>query len=142
MVDVFGTDINRDWIFTDGDLELVSGVSNIGQAIYNRLSTDDDWYTQFYAHYGGRLYEHFGDLNHPTIHEYIRIDVEDIVGQDPRVREVECTVNKISSKEVECNLKILPVGSDELVELNLVLGENSVISIDGLTTDMQDDRSG
>ena len=127
--DVFGTDINRDWNFVDGDLELVTGTANISQAVYNRLMTDDDLYTQFYAKYGGKLYTHFGDLNHPTIHEYIRIEIEDILSQDPRIKSMECTVTKTSSKEVECNLNITPIGSDEAVELNLVINENALIRI-------------
>ena len=142
MSDVFGTDINRDWQFIDGDLELSSGPANLGQAVYNRLMTDDDWYTQFYTRYGGRLYEHYGDLNHPTIHEYIRIEIEGILSQDPRIQSMECTVNKTTSKEVECNLKIRTIGSDEITELNLIINENSVISLDGLTANIQDDRSG
>ena len=128
-IDVYGTDIQRDWQFTDGDLETVSEQANLGQAIINRLNTDDDWYTQFYTRYGGRLYEHFGDFNHPTIHEYIRIEVEDILSQDPRIQQVDCTVNKTTSNTVECNLKIRVIGSDEIIELNLVINENSPIHI-------------
>ena len=128
-IDVYGTDIQRDWQFTDGDLETVSEQANLGQAIINRLNTDDDWYTQFYTRYGGRLHEHFGDFNHPTIHEYIKIEVEDILSQDPRIQQVNCTVNKTTSNSVECNLKIRVIGSDELMELNLVINENSPIHI-------------
>ena len=35
-----GTDIKADWSFTDGDINLVSGRSNLGQAIVNRLKAD------------------------------------------------------------------------------------------------------
>lgn len=128
--DVFGVDIDSAWNFVDGDLELSSGEYNVGQAIQNRLMTDDDQYTQFYIRYGGRLYEHLGDLNHPNIHEYIRIEIESILGQEPRIKEiVECTINKISRKEVKCDLKIIPIGSDEVIALNLVLNEDSSIFI-------------
>ena len=129
MVDIYGTDIQRDWQFSDGDIDLITGEANLGQAIVNRLNTDDDFYTQFYRRYGGRLYDHFGDLNHPTIHEYIRIEVEDILSQDPRIQQVDCTVNKTSNHEVECNLKIRVIGSDEVVELNLIINETAPIHI-------------
>lgn len=128
--DVFGTDIDRSWSFVDGDIQLAKGKGNLGQAIMNRLMADDDQYPDFYIRYGGRLFDHFGDLNHPTIHEYIRIEIEDILSQEPRIKEInECTVNKISSNSVECNLKVTPIGSDEVIELNLVLNEGSPIFI-------------
>lgn len=128
--DVFGTDIDSTWSFVDGDLELSTGNGNIGQAIQNRLMTDDNQYTQFYIQYGGRLYEHLGDLNHSTIHEYIRIEIEHILEQEPRIQEImECTVNKTSNREVECNLKIKPVGSDEVIPLNLVINDDGGVFI-------------
>ena len=128
--DVFGVDIDNSWIFVDGDLKLTKGKENLGQAISNRLMADDDQYNDFYIRYGGRLFDHFGDLNHPTIHEYIRIEIESILGQEPRIKEInECTINKINSNSVECNLKVTPIGSDEVVSLNLVLNDDSPIFI-------------
>lgn len=128
--DVFGVDIDSSWNFVDGDLELSKGKGNLGQAIMNRLMADDDQYSDFYIKYGGGLFDHFGDLNHPTIHEYIRIEIESILEQEPRIKEItECTVNKISSNVVGCNLKVTAIGSDEVVELNLVLSDDSPIFI-------------
>lgn len=128
--DVFGTDIDSTWSFVDGDLELSKGKGNLGQAIMNRLNADDDQYSDFYIKYGGQLFDHFGDLNHPTIHEYIRIEIEHILEQEPRIKEItECTVNKISSNVVGCTLKVTPIGSDEVIELNLVLSDDSPIFI-------------
>ena len=52
------------------------------------------------------------------------------VQQEPRIKEInECTVNKISSSAVECNLKVTAIASDEVVSLNLVLSEDSPILI-------------
>ena len=90
--DVFGVDIDSIWNFVDGDIQLSKGKENLGQAIINRLMADDDQYSDFYIRYGGRLFDHFGDLNHPTIHEYIRIEIESILEQEPRIKEInECT---------------------------------------------------
>lgn len=127
--DVFGTDINSDWNFIDGDIELSSGEDNIGQSIYNRLLTDDDWYADFYIRYGGKLYEHFGDFNHPNIHEYIKIDVESILSQDPRIQNIDCAVNKISRKEVEIKLNLTIFGSDEVIPLNLIINDDGGVFI-------------
>ena len=131
--DVFGVDIDSSWSFVDGDIQLSRGKENLGQAISNRLNSDDDQYSDFYIKYGGRLFDHFGDLNHPTIHEYIRIEIESILEQEPRIKEInECTVNKINSNSVECNLKVTPIGSDEVIDLNLVLSEDSPILISSI----------
>jgi len=129
MKDRYGTDINKDWNFVNGDLELIKSTSNLGQAIYNRLRADLDTYNMFYGLYGGNLFEHMGDLNHPTIHEYIRIEIESILKQEHRIKNLGVTVDKISINEVKVTLNITPISSNEIVEYNLVLGEDASITI-------------
>ena len=129
MTDVYGNDIDRSWSFVDGDLKIVKNQINLGQAILNRLQTDSGTYDIFYNNYGGNLFEQFGELNHPTIHEYIRIEVESILQQEPRIRNVECTVNKTYSNGVNINLKLTPITEDETITLNLVINEDSSIQI-------------
>ena len=134
-----GTDIKADWSFTDGDINLVSGKSNLGQAIVNRLKADLTTFI-FYNRYGGNLFEHMGDLNHPTIHEYIKIEVEEICRQDPRIKQVECTVTKTDSETITLNLKCGVIGVNEIIRLNFVLNSNGSISIDGETPTIDADR--
>lgn len=124
-----GTDIYREWSFTNRDLDLVTNYGNIQQAVINRLNTDRDFYSIFYLRYGGNLFEHLGDLNHSTIHEYIRIEIEETLKQDPRIKNIECTVNKINAYSVECNLNILLFNNLDEVTLNLVIDANTGISI-------------
>ena len=140
VVDVYGTDINRKWEFTNGDIDLVDESVNLGQAIVNRLNAGLDTYDLFYAKYGGILLEHLGDLNHPNIHEYIRIEIESILEQEPRITEVECTVNKTGTSSVEINLKVAVLGSDTVDEFNLVINEDSYIELDGNMSEMNDVR--
>ena len=140
MIDVYGTDINRKWEFTNGDIDLVDESVNLGQAIVNRLNAGLDTYDLFYAKYGGILLEHLGDLNHPNIHEYIRIEIESILEQEPRIQEVECTVDKTGTSSVEINLKVVVLGSDTVDEFNLVINEDSYIAIDGNMSEMNDVR--
>ena len=130
MTDVYGTDIKNDWSFTNGDLNTVSGQINLGQAVVNRLKADLDTYNIFYKKYGGNLLDEMGEINHPLSHEYIRIEVESILQQEPRLRNIECTVNKSYSGGVNVNLKLTPVAEDEMVELNLVINEDLAILID------------
>ena len=136
MNDVYGNDIDSSWSFVDGDLKIVKHQINLGQAILNRLQTDSDTYDIFYKNYGGNLFEQFGELNHPTIHEYIRIEVESILQQEPRIRNVECTVNKTYSTGVEVTLKVTPITSDETITYNLVLNDDSYIEIKANTSEL------
>lgn len=128
-----GTDIRSDWSFTDGDINLVSGKANLGQAIVNRLNSDLTTFT-FYDRYGGNLFEHMGDSNHPSIHEYIKIEVESICRQDPRIKQVECTVTKTESDTIMLDLKCGVIGVDEIIRLNFVMHNDFVIIADeGIT---------
>lgn len=136
MNDIYGTDIDATWSFSNGDINLIKGTSNLGQAIYNRLKSDLDTYNMFYNKYGGNLYEHMGDLNHETIHEYIRIEIESILKQEHRIQNLEVTVKKIGVSSVEAKLKITPISSDDVVEYNLILNDDSSIIIDEISSEL------
>lgn len=133
-----GTDISSDWSFSNGDINLIRDYGNLSQAIMNRLNTDLDFYQIFYARYGGNLWEHMGDLNHPTIHEYIRIEVEDIILQDPRIAEVECSVTKISRKQVGCTVTVTLYDNTTTTTLNYVINANTGVSITNNTNELQE----
>lgn len=133
MVDVYGTDIDDAWDFSNGDINLISGTLNLGQAIKNRLMCDSNFYKAFYNNYGGQLFDEMGYLNNGNAHEYIRIEIETILKQDPRIKELDCTVKKISTDAVECKVKIKTINNDEIVEMNLVINQdnNVVITTEG-----------
>lgn len=128
MVNI-GTDIDSSWTFSNGDIRLVSDESNLGQAIINRLRADTDTYNIFYAVYGGNLFEYMGELNHQQVHEYIKIEIESILQQDPRIANVDCSVMRITSNNIECNLKVNPTDTDEVISYNFVLTDENVINI-------------
>lgn len=136
MNDVYGTDIDNTWSFSNGDINLIKGASNLGQAILNRLKADSNTFSMFYNKYGGNLFEHMGDLNHETIHEYIRIEIESILEQEHRIQNLEVTVKKISTSSVEAKLKITPISSDDVVEYNLILNDDSSIIIDEISSEL------
>ena len=124
-----GTDIDSEWNFTNGDINLVMDYSNMNQAIVNRLNTDADFYNIFYPKYGGNLFEQMGELNHHTIHEYIRIEVESIVMQDPRVSNVTATVTKNGSSSVNCELNVVFYDNISSDKINLIIDANTGVSI-------------
>lgn len=139
-MDIYGTDIKSDWSFTNGDLNLVSGTSNLGQAVCNRLNSDIDTYATFYTHYGGNLFEWLGEQNNMNIHEYIRIEIESILSQDPRIQSVTAEVYKEDNKTTGVTLKILPIGSEEIVTLNLIIQEDLWVQIDKNAGELADRR--
>ena len=132
-----GTDVQSDWSFTDGDINLISEKSNLGQAIVNRLQADLTTFI-FYNRYGGNLFEHFGDKNNPNIHEYIKIEVEDICRQDPRIKQVETTVNKTDSETITLDLKLLTISSDEIIRYNLILNSDNSILINENSSELSE----
>ena len=130
MLEQLGVDINRNWSFNaDGDLILIKNEFNLGQAILNRLLAESDTYDIFYAKYGGNLGDELGELNHPNIHEYIKIEIERILSQDPRISEITCTVDKIDSDSILCDLNVKVNNSSDVLEFNLVIGNDKSISI-------------
>ena len=129
MNDIYGTDIKSDWNFVDGDLELVSESSNLGQAIANRLNADENTYDIFYNKYGGNLLEHFGDINSENILEYIRIEIETILQQDPKIRNIDCKVNKNENDTVTIDLNVTTISNNEVIPLNLILNSDEGITI-------------
>ena len=137
MVDVYGTDINSNWSFSDGDINLVTDKANLGQAIVNRLKADLTTFI-FYNRYGGNLFEHFGDKNNPNIHEYIKIEVESICKQDPRIKQVESTVTKTDSETITLDLKLLTISSDEIVRYNLIITSDNSIFINENSSELSD----
>ena len=123
-----GADIHPDWKFNDkGDIVIVKDIKNLGQAILNRLKADLNTYNMFYVNYGSNLQEHFGEFNHKTIHEYIRIEIEDACKRDPRIQNIECDVNKIDKETINCTLKISVFNSNTVLEYNLVLTNDASI---------------
>lgn len=123
-----GTDIVSDWSFTDGDLNIVSGTGNLAQAIQNRLNTYLDDLNMFYSNYGSTLFDLLGDLNHETIHEYIKIEIEHEIIKDNRIRNVNCTVTKIGNGKVECNLNLILVDRTD-IDLNLIITADNIAII-------------
>lgn len=126
---VYGCDFKSNWNFINGDLEVVSDSANIGQSIVNRLSTELDFYDWCYVKYGGDLYKIFGMKNNTKSMEYLRIEIEYILNQDPRIKELEVKCTKTNTKTVTVRLDILPIGKDEIVTINLVITDGLIVMI-------------
>ena len=88
MVNI-GTDIKSDWDFTDGDLNITNGDDNIKQAIINRVNCYDGEYQEFYYEYGSVLSNYFGFQKNTTTLEFMKIELERVLLQDPRIQEFD-----------------------------------------------------
>lgn len=126
---MFGRDIKNNWNFINGDLETVSDKLNLAQAIINRLNTDLGFYDWCYTQYGGNLSNVFGMKNNSNTLEYLRIEIESTVQQDPRIREVNANCSKEDSKTVGVELNVLTIGSDEIVTINLIIQDDLKVQI-------------
>lgn len=129
-MDVYGTDLKSNFNFSNGDIELVSGTLNLGQACVNRLNTDTGWYDWCYMVYGGDLFGVYGMKNNSNSLEYLKIEIESTLRQDPRIREVTANCSKENPKTVNVELTILTISKDEIVTLNLVIQDDLVVKLD------------
>ena len=92
-----GTDLNRNWQFKDGDLQLVENNNNLVQSILNRLNCDYDSLDLFYYDYGSVLSSFLGWKHSDETLEFIRLEVESTLEQEPRLSDftVEVSYNKV-----------------------------------------------
>lgn len=129
MMDIYGTDIKTDFSFSDGDINIVKEKDNLQQSICNRLNSTLDTYSDFYVRYGGNLMDWLGEINHRNTHQYIKIEVESILSQDPRIEEIEADISKEDSDIVKIDLKLKLINSDEIVSLNFVIQEDLWVKV-------------
>lgn len=128
-MDIYGTDIKTDFSFSDGDINIVKEKDNLQQSICNRLNSTLDTYSDFYVRYGGNLMDWLGEINHRNTHQYIKIEVESILSQDPRIEEIEADISKEDSDIVKIDLKLKLINSDEIVSLNFVIQEDLWVKV-------------
>ena len=134
---MLGTDFKDTWNFIDGDLEIVTDVENLEQACTNRLNTDSEFYQWCYYQYGGDLFKVIGMINNDHALEYLRIEIESILMQDPRIREVNVECSKDEPNSIYAEVDILTINSDEIVTINLVINDDLIVKLDteGIDTD-------
>ena len=121
----FGTDIKNTWTFTDqGDLELVSNDDNIIQAILNRLNTRLDELDLYYDEYGSLLQNLLGYPSNEETLEFIRIEIETSLQNEPRLTDFEVTVTKQDKDKININLAIWYNGEE--LEYNLVINGDQI----------------
>lgn len=113
----FGKDLK---VNREGGIEIVSGASNLGQAIVHRLMTRKGELSVLgHANYGSRLYELIGEPNNERTRELAKIYVKECIAQDPRVKEIlKVSVFPVSNSRIDILISISSIGKE--VSLNIV----------------------
>ena len=124
-----GTDLNSNWEFKDGDLEIVENKDNLIQSILNRLNSSYDSLDLFYYEYGSVLSNFFGWKQSDETLEFIRLEVESTLEQEPRLNEfyVEVSYNKVGKILIDLYVKY---DEDSDFDLSLVLEKGGEIVAD------------
>jgi phage baseplate assembly protein W len=105
MVYEIGTDINSQWTFKNGDLQLITDDENLKQSIYNRITTTDGVFRHFYQNYGSVLETYLGFKKDKTTLEFMKIELERVLLQDPRLQNFKLDL-EYHEKGVQVDLRI------------------------------------
>ena len=124
-----GVDLNSIWDFKDGDLVLVENKDNLAQSILNRLNCNYDSVDLFYYEYGSVLANLLGWKHNDETLEFIRLEIEDTLNQEPRLNDftVEVSYNNVGKVLIE----LYVVFDDETdFSLSLVLEKEGEVVAD------------
>ena len=124
-----GCDFDSSYTFVDGDLKLTSDEDNLIQSITNRLNTKLESMNSYYDTYGTVLREYLGERKTDRTLDFLEMEVERTLKQDPRLQDIEVSA-EYNSKGV--NISVYVVYDDYTdLELNLVLTEDKGVNIIG-----------
>lgn len=125
VITELGVDINSNWNFINGDLELIYYDENLVQACRNRLNTALNDLDLFYENYGSNIKGFFGWRADEETKDFIEIEITETLQQDPRLKDFDIEVNfkdgKISA-DVYCVFD-----EDTDLSFNLVISEDDEV---------------
>ena len=124
-----GTDLNCNWQFKDGDLVLVENKDNLIQSILNRLNCDYDSLDLFYYEYGSVLSNFLGWEKSDETLEFIRLEIESTLEQEPRLTDFNVEVSYNSVGKIIIDL-FVSYDEDSDFTLSLVLEKGGEVIAD------------
>ena len=119
-----GTDISSTWEFIKGDLVLVNHTDNMRQAIKNRLSCPLDYLD--YDNYGSDIHSFLGGRKNDTVLDFLKIEIETRLIQDPRIQDFEVTTYLKEDENVGIDINV-NFDEDMDLSMSLVLNNEGVI---------------
>ena len=125
----YGRDFSSIWEFDeDGDLQTVSNVGNIEQALVNRLTCDLNSLDLFYKDYGSLLLQFLGWKRNETTLNFIKLELNNRLKNELRLENFNLTVEYGNTGSVLIKIDLNPSSSySHTVELELT--ENGVENI-------------
>ena len=121
----YGVDIDSQLNFKDGDLILVEYEDNLVQSIKNRLNTIQDGMDLFYSDYGSVLMEFLGWRRNDETLEFIKLEVQDCLSKDPRIKDFDVDVEYNDAGNVVIRFRLISETTD--FSFNAVLGMDGVV---------------
>ena len=125
----YGVDLHDSLRFVNGDLQLAEYEENIAQAIGNRLNTVYDTLDLFYGDYGSVLSSFLGWRNTDNTLKFVKLEVDNVLSQDPRLDEFSTSVEYVNSDRIRINI-VLQYDEDETIELSYDLDSMGVNEVD------------
>ena len=122
----YGVDVKSTWSFKDGDIEIISDKDNLTQAIMNRLNTIQDSLNLFYGNYGSFLHSYFGWQTKDETLEFIRVEIQTSLSEDPRLNNFNVDCKYDENKNVLVSVDVV-VSDGEEFSLNFVLTDNGIV---------------
>ena len=119
-----GTDISSTREFSKGDLVLVNHTDNMRQAIKNRLSCPLDYLD--YDNYGSDIHSFLGGRKNDTVLNFLKIEIETRLIQDPRIQDFEVTTYIKEDDNVGIDIEV-NFDEDMDLSMSLVLNNEGVI---------------
>jgi len=118
-----GVDINSEFNFHDGDLQLASYNDNLVQAVINRLNTKLNSLELFYEDYGSVLTSFFGWKTDNTTLNLMRIELDNTLKNETRLAGYSVDMEYQSDGLLHIDLTLYPTRETE-INLDLVLNNN------------------
>lgn len=117
---LFGVDYSsKGGVTATGDIELVDGLNNAKQSIYNQMITEKGTYPSIDDEYGSEIYEVLGEDFEELALDALKIYIQNVLYDNPRVE----TINDITSM-MTVDKKLLVN-----VDVELVNGQNTNFNI-------------
>lgn len=126
VISELGTDINSEWNFKDGDLQLINNTDNLVQATRNRLNNVLDSLDDFYINYGSILWRFMGWKSEEITLKFMAIEIKNCLDQDPRLTNY--TLDLTYGDKSTVNISITVYFDDESeFDMNYILSTDGVV---------------
>lgn len=120
--EIFGADYSTNGgVTASGDMELVRGIANARQSIYNQILTEKGTYPSIDTEYGSEIYEALGEDFEDATVEALQVYIKNALLENPRVKEItRIEPYKTVTGELNIILNVVLVnGTENTLNLNI-----------------------